>query len=143
MSLESRLRPLADAHAGKVALAVKPLAGGGAGYVLNGDEVMPTASLIKFPVMVEAYHQFAEGKLRPTDLVILQKADMVQGAGVLTYHFSPGASFALLDAIRLMIAYSDNTATNLVLDHLGIPSTNVRMAKLGLPNTRIHAKVFK
>src|SRR5690242_10165150 len=134
MSLESRLRPLADAHEGQVAIAVKPLSGSGDAYVLNGDEVMPTASLIKFPVMVEAYHQFAAGKARPGDLVILQQADKVQGAGVLTYHFSPGASFALLDAIRLMIAYSDNTATNLVLDQLGIPSTNVRMAALGLPN---------
>src|SRR5262249_60612008 len=100
----------------------------GDGFVINGDEVMPTASLIKFPVMVEAYHQFAAGKVRPTDLVILQKADMVQGAGVLTQHFSPGATFCLRDAIRLMIVYSDNTATNLALDHLGIPSTNLRMA---------------
>jgi beta-lactamase class A len=142
MSLESRLLPLVKAHEGKVAIAVKPLAGGD-GYVLDGDEVMPTASLIKFPVMVEAYHLFAEGRVRPTDLVILQKADMVQGAGILTPHFSPGATFSLRDAIRLMIVYSDNTATNLALDHLGIPSTNVRMAALGLPNTRIHAKVFK
>lgn len=143
MTLESRLRPLADAHQGQVAIAVKPLAGDGEGFVLNGDAVMPTASLIKFPVMVEAYYQFSEGKVRPTDLVILQKADMVQGSGILTQHFSPGATFTVRDAVRLMIAYSDNTATNLVLDHIGISGTKERMTRLGLPNTRINAKVFR
>src|SRR4051812_42605292 len=125
-TLEDILLPLAKAHEGKVALAVKHL-GTGEQYVLDGDAVMPTASLIKFPVMVEAYHQFAERRVRPTDLIVLGKEDMVPGSGVLTYHFSPGSTFALRDAVRLMIVYSDNTATNLVLDHLGIPATNVRM----------------
>src|SRR5262249_3634141 len=40
-------------------------------------------------------------------------------------------------------AYSDNTATNLVLDKIGIGSTAKRMEALGLPNTKIHAKVFR
>ena len=47
------------------------------------------------------------------------------------------------DACRLMIAFSDNTATNLVLDKIGIASTGRRMAEWGCPNTKIHAKVFK
>jgi beta-lactamase class A len=42
-----------------------------------------------------------------------------------------------------MIAYSDNTATNMVLDQIEIPSTNARMEKLGFKHTKIHAKVFK
>ena len=49
----------------------------------------------------------------------------------------------LRDAVRLMIAFSDNTATNLVLDQIEIPSTNARMEKLGFTNTKINAKVFK
>src|SRR5262249_27182164 len=47
------------------------------------------------------------------------------------------------DAVRLMIALSDNTATNLVLDQVGIGSTAETMEKLGYPNTKIHAKVFR
>jgi beta-lactamase class A len=141
-SLESRLAPLAKAHQGKVAIAVKHL-GTGEGYALNADVAQPTASLIKFPVMIEAYYQFQEGKVRPGDVVTLQKDDMVPGSGVLTDHFSSGASFSLRDAVRLMIVYSDNTATNLVLDQIGIPTTNVRMEGLGLPNTKIHSKVYK
>jgi beta-lactamase class A len=104
---------------------------------------MPTASLIKLPVLVEAYCQAAEGKVALTAPVTLRGEDKVPGSGILTPHFSDGATFPLRDAARLMIVYSDNTATNLVLDKIGIPSTNARMAKLGFPNTRVNAKVFK
>src|SRR5690349_4504996 len=95
-SLEARLAPLAKAHQGKVAIAVKHL-GTGESYTLNADEPMPTASLIKFPVMVETYYQAHEGKVRLSDTVTLAKDDKVPGSGILTYHFSPGACFPLRD----------------------------------------------
>lgn len=141
-SFESRLTPLAKAHKGKVAIAVKHLVRGES-FSLLGDEPMPTASLIKLAVMVEAYWQAEEGKIKLTDPVTLSKEDMVPGSGVLTEHFSPGANFSLRDAIRLMIVFSDNTATNLVLDKIGIKAVNERMASLKLAETRIHAKVYK
>jgi len=140
--LATRIEPLVKAHEGRVAIAVQKF-GDPVAFSLNADEPLPTASLIKFPIMVEAYHQFKEGKAKPSDLCILQKDDMVPGAGVLTPHFSPGATLTLRDAIRLMIAFSDNTATNLVLDHIGIRPVNTRMESLGLPNTKIHSKVYK
>src|SRR5436305_3240340 len=112
-------------------------------FYLNADEVMPTASLIKLPVMVEAYWQAHEGKVALTKTLTLAKGDKVGGSGILTQHFSDGATFPLRDAVRLMIVFSDNTATNLTLDQIGLPSTNARMEKLGLPNTRINAKVFR
>jgi beta-lactamase class A len=141
-SLESRLAPLAKAHKGKVAIAVKNLATGDS-YALNADEVMPTASLIKFAVMAEVYQQARDGKVSLADTLTLKKEDRVQGSGVLTEHFSDGATFPLRDAVRLMIVFSDNTATNLVLDKIGIESTGKRMKEWGFPNTKIYAKVFK
>jgi beta-lactamase class A len=141
-SLEARLAPLAKAHKGKVAIAVKHL-GTGESYTLNADEPMPTASLIKLAVMAEVYQQVAEGKVKLTDPVTLHQADKVPGSGILTDHFSDGATFPLVDAVRLMIAFSDNTATNLVLDKIGIGSTAKRMEEWGLPNTKIHAKSFR
>jgi beta-lactamase class A len=140
-SLEARLAPLAKAHKGKVAIAVRHLLTG-EGYALNGDEAMPTASLIKFPVLIELYLQMLEGKLKLSDMVTLREKDKVPGAGILTYHFTEGATFSLRDAARLMIAFSDNTATNLILDRIGIASTGKRMNALGCPNTKINAKVF-
>jgi beta-lactamase class A len=141
-SLEARLGPLAKAHKGKVAIAVKHL-GTGETYSLNADEPMPTASLIKVAVMVEAYQQAVEGKVRLTDKVTLRDADKVPGSGILTPHFSDGATFSLRDAVRLMIAVSDNTATNLVLDKVGIGAVNKRMEAWGYPNTRVHHKSFR
>jgi beta-lactamase class A len=140
-TLEQRLAPLAKAHKGRVAIAVKHL-GTGETYTLNGDEPMPTASLIKFPLMLEIYLQVMEGKLKLTDMVTLTEKDKVPGSGILTYHFSEGATFPVKDAVRLMIAFSDNTATNLILDRIGIASTNKRMEAWGCPNTKINAKVF-
>jgi beta-lactamase class A len=136
------LLPLAKAHQGKVAIAVKNLATGES-YALNADTPMPTASLIKFPVMVEAYYQFAEGEAKPTDLCVYERDPKVVGSGILVEHFTPGMTFCLRDAIRVMIVWSDNMATNIVLDHIGIASTAKRMEALGLPNTKIHSKVFR
>ena len=134
--------PKIDAHRGKVAVAVKHL-GTGESFAYHQTEVMPTASLIKLPVMIEAYRQAAARKVDLSAVVVLKETDKVPGSGVLTSHFSAGARFTLRDAVRLMIAFSDNTATNLVLDAIGIGSTAVTMDVLGYPNTKIHSKVFR
>ena len=140
--LEARIAPLVKAHKGKVAVAVKHLKTGETFY-LNADDAMPTASLIKLPVMVETYWQAKDEKVKLDTKLTLAKDDKVPGSGVLTNHFSDGATFPLKDAVRLMIVFSDNTATNMILDQIGIRSTNDRMAGLGFKTTRINAKVFK
>jgi beta-lactamase class A len=141
-TLEARLAPLAKAHQGKVAIAVKHLSTGET-YFLNADEPMPTASLIKFPVMIEVYQQVADGQIKFTDTVTLRSEDKVPGSGVLTNNFSDGVTFPLRDAMCLMISVSDNTATNLVLDKIGIGATAKRMEEWGYKNTKIHSKSFK
>ena len=140
--LDARIEPLLKAHKGTVAVAVKHLKTGEE-FSRNADEPMPTASLIKLPIMVEAYWQAAENKVKLDKPLTLRKEDKVPGSGILTSHFSDGATFPLRDAVRLSIAFSDNTATNLVLDEIGIPSTNLRMEKLGFKHTKINAKVYK
>jgi beta-lactamase class A len=140
-SLESAIMPLIKAHKGDVAVAVKHL-GTGESFAYHEDDPMPTASLIKFPVMIEAYRQDAEHKIDLAAMVTLKKSDQVPGSGILT-QLSPGLTLSLRDAVRLMIALSDNTGTNLVLDAIGIGSTAETMEKLGYPNTKIHSKVFR
>jgi beta-lactamase class A len=142
IQLASRLAPLAKDHKGRAAIAVKHLQTGES-YYLNADEPMPTASLIKLAVMIEVYQQVAERKLKFSDPVTLREEDKVPGSGVLTEHFTPGIVFPLRDAVHLMIAVSDNTATNLVLDKIGIAATAERMEAWGLPHTKIHAKSFR
>ena len=140
--LAARLTALAKAHKGKVAIAVKHLENGETFY-LNADAVMPTCSLIKLPVLIETYLQADEGKFNLTDKAALKDADRVPGSGILTYHFSEGATLSVRDLVRLMIAFSDNTATNMVIDKVGIAAVNKRMADWGLEETRLNAKVFR
>ena len=141
-SLGSRLMPLIEAHKGKVAVAVKNLQTGET-FTYRDDVPMPTASLIKFPVMVEAYRQAAEKAVDLDKMLTLAKADKVPGSGILTTHFSDGVTLPLRDAVHLMIVFSDNTATNMVVDQIGIKSTADTMEKLGYPNTKLHSKVFR
>ncbi len=141
-ALGAKLDAIAATHKGKIAVGVKHLATGEE-FFLKGDDVMPTASLIKLAVMVETFRLFETRKFNFDHKLTLTKEDTVPGAGVLTDSFSPGATFTLLDAVRLMITVSDNTATNMVLDTITIPATNATMANLGFPETRINAKVFK
>jgi beta-lactamase class A len=140
--LATRLAPLLAAHKGRVAVGVKHLATGESFYH-DADRVMPTASLIKVAVLVETYLQAGEGKLSLRDRVTLRNADKVPGSGLLTYHFEEGTTLSLHNALRLMIAVSDNTATNLVLDRISVGAVNRRMASWGLKETRLNAKVFR
>jgi D-alanyl-D-alanine carboxypeptidase (penicillin-binding protein 5/6) len=140
--LEAKLKPLIDAHAGQVGLYIEHLETGEQ-YGWRADVVQPTASLIKLPVMVAAYRLVDRQQLDLTKHVTLTEADKVPGSGILTYHFSPGATLSVRDAIRLMMRYSDNTATNLVVDQIGLPTTATTMATLGFAETRLHAKVFR
>lgn len=140
--LASRLMPLIKAHKGKVAVAVKHLKTGEA-FAFNENEPMPTASLIKFPIMAEAYRQAEAGKTQLDTMIELTEDDKVPGSGILTPHFSAGTKLSLRNLIHLMIVYSDNTATNLVIDQIGLSSTSRTMEELGFPNTKIHAKVFR
>jgi beta-lactamase class A len=141
-TLASRLQPLIDDHAGQVAVAVVHLQNHER-FEHRSGETMPTASLIKFPVMIEAYRQQQAGQIDFDKQLTLRETDKVPGAGILTPHFSAGARFALRDAIRLMIAFSDNTATNLVIDEIGLDSTSNTMRQLGFPNTSLHSKVYR
>ena len=141
-SLGDVLMPLIKAHQGEVGLAVKHLKTGET-YAYHADRAMPTASLIKLPVMITTYEAVENGKLSLDEMIKLKKKDLVPGSGILTAHFSPGDEISLRDAIHLMIVYSDNTATNLVLDKLGLRPTNECMERLGCPDTKINSEVFK
>jgi len=109
-------------------------------YSYKGEERVRTASTIKVPIMVEAYAQVAEGKIKWTDELILTKEKKVGGAGIL-FEFSDGLKLTLRDAVNLMVTISDNTATNLVLEVITSDAVNARMDSLGLKNIRSLNKV--
>lgn len=138
------LRPALEAriarHRGTVGLAlVDPKTG--ETMAIRGDEPFPTASVIKVAVLVELFHQVGHGKLRLEDPLILLETDKQPGSGILQFLAAPH-QLGVRDAAFLMIALSDNTATNLLVDKLGIRAVGERMEALGFPRTKLHHKVF-
>jgi len=140
--LGRRILKLIKNHSGDVAVALKHLQTG-EHFEHRADVPQGTASLIKLPIMIEAYRQAEAGQVKLDEMIEVKAEDMVPGSGILTPHFSAGTRISLRDAIRLMIAFSDNTATNLVLDQITIAATGKTMQAWGLPETRAHSKVFR
>ena len=138
--LQKELNSLAAQHQGKVAFYAKDLKTG-ATVAIDPDVPVATASVIKLPIMVEAFYQVKAGKHRLDERLKLTKENQVPGSGVLTL-LQPGLEPTLQDAITLMITQSDNTATNMVIDAIGIPPVNDRIAAMGLKNTYLYKKVF-
>jgi D-alanyl-D-alanine carboxypeptidase (penicillin-binding protein 5/6) len=141
-TLDQQLRPVIDNHQGDVSVAIRHLSTG-ASFQHRANVPMPTASLIKFPVMIEAFRQIESGELRLDQPIVLRDDDKVPGSGILTPHFSAGTTLSLQDAMHLMIVFSDNTATNLVLDKIGLDNVGSTMESLGAANTKIFAKVYR
>lgn len=140
-TLQDAVAPLLAAHEGVVSAAVRHL-GTGAGCGFAADRQMPLASLVKVPVMVAAYAAVHDGRVRLDDRVTLAAEELVPGSVVID-KLSPGATFTLRDAIRMMVASSDNTATNIVIRRIGLPATNEVLDRIGLPGIRLNSYVFR
>jgi beta-lactamase class A len=139
-TLQEKVNQLASQHNGKVAFIAKDLKTG-ATVAIDPDRPVRTASVIKLPIMLEAFYQVKAGKHRLDERLKLAKENQVEGSGVLQF-FQPGLEPTLLDAITMMIIQSDNTATNMVIDAIGITTVNQRIEALGLKNTYLYKKVF-
>lgn len=108
----------------------------------NADEAVPTASVIKLTILYTALQQIRAGKAHFSDTLTLQKKDQVPGSGVLLFFDTP-MNLTLKDALTMMIAESDNTATNLVIDHLGLKTIDDQIAMLGMKDTWLYKKVYQ
>jgi beta-lactamase class A len=101
--------------------------------------VFPTASTIKLAILYELFKQAEErtidlGQIRPLD-----RRHDVEG-GILHELATP--SMSLRDYAVLMVVLSDNTATNLLIDTLGMDKVNARMRGLGLDQTRLRRRMI-
>ncbi len=113
----------------------------------NAAERFPTASAIKLPVLAAFFHLVDLKQLDPDSRIVLSRDDKKPGSGVLQF-MNDGLTLSLLDAAKLMIVLSDNTAANLVLDRMA-PTHAERLAAVnrfieskGLKNTRLLNRLF-
>ena len=126
-------------YGGEVALHVTD-PGGAVLASLNADQVFPAASLIKVPLLLHALEQVQRGELDLDGRHTMHSEDRVSGAGVL-HELDAGLSLTLRDLLTLMIIVSDNTATNLVIELLGIDPVNAWLADQGYIRTRLVGKL--
>src|ERR1035441_7031016 len=140
-ALETRLYELAKAHHGKVALYATELNTGRV-VALDPDAVVQTASVIKLTILFEAMEQVRAGKAHWDDKITLAPGEAVSGSGLLLFLDTP-QTLTLKDILTLMIVMSDNTATNLAIDKIGLDAVNVRIAWMGLKDTHLYKKIGK
>lgn len=111
------------------------------GFSINGDERFPSASMIKLLVLVEYMQQVNEGNLDSESSYVLVQSDKVGGAGVIAGAPS-GTAFRYSELAQYMIEESDNTATNILIDVLGMDSINDSGQELGLAQTELRHKMM-
>ncbi len=98
---------------------------------VNGEALFPTASTFKVPVMVEVYAQAREGRFAITDRVPFDERLRVIGSGVMQT-LAAGLQPTIRDLMMLMNIVSDNTATDVLCDMVGLGNVQTRMRALGL-----------
>jgi beta-lactamase class A len=104
------------------------------------DAVFPTASTIKLAIVYELFKQVEEGTVRLDQTIVLDRAKAVGGSGVLHELGTP--TLSVRDYATLMVILSDNTATNVLIDLLGMENVTRRMAGLGLKDTKLRRKMI-
>jgi beta-lactamase class A len=92
-------------------------------------------------ILFDALKQIQQGQASFSDRLTLTKANQVGGSGVLGLFDTP-LQVTLKDALTMMVVVSDNTATNLAIDRLGLQNIDSQIEALGLKNTWLYKKVF-
>ena len=111
-------------------------------YLLHANDVFPQASSIKICVLAELYRQAQQGKLKLTDLYTVNAADLVPDSDIMG-GLTPGVTrVTLRDLATMMVAVSDNSATNVLIDRVGMDSVNAFLSAQGLRDTRLRRKMM-
>ena len=116
--------------------------------LIHADDVFPQASSIKIAVLAELYHQAQQsaagvsGKAKLTDLYTMNAADLVADSDIMG-GLTPGVTRVTnRDLATMMVAVSDNSATNVLIDRVGMENVNAMMSGLGLTHTRLRRKMM-
>jgi beta-lactamase class A len=134
VKFEARVQEIAAKVDGVVGYAIVDLTSGERITHLE-HATFPTASAIKLAIVYELFKQAEEGTLRLDDSIRLDRTQAVGGTGVLVEMGTP--TLSIRDYAVLMVSLSDNTATNILIDRVGIERIAARMQRLGLNGTRL------
>lgn len=131
---ETRVHDIAGQVDGVVGYAIVDLTSGDRVTRLEGA-TFPTASAIKLAIVYELFKQSDDKTINLDEKVTLDRQQAVGGTGVLVEMGTP--TLSIRDFAVLMVTLSDNTATNVLIDRLGMPAIAARMQRLGLNGTKL------
>ena len=103
----------------------------------NQDLVFPQASAIKIPILIEVFRQAEAAELSLTEQLPVRAAEKVGGSGVAQYFADSASALSLGDLCVLMIVLSDNTATNIIIERVGIERVNAMLRSHGFRATSL------
>lgn len=123
----------------KFSLSVKNLKSGW-DFKYNATLQVPSASVIKLPIMAAAFEYAKKHALALSDRIVVSPSEQVPFS-IITM-LDPSNSYTVKDLITLMIVQSDNTATNVLIDLLGMDNINKYMSSIGLKATILGRKMM-
>lgn len=126
---------------GVMGVAIEDLTSGQR-FQLRGDEVFPQASSIKTALLTGLYRQVQDGKLKLTDPYTVQASDLVPDSDIMNGLTAGTTRITLRDLATMVVAVSDNSATNVLIDKVGMDNVNALMDSLGLKHTRLRRKMM-
>jgi len=139
--LEANIADVDQHLDGVMGVAIEDLSNGDH-FFLHEDEVFAQASSIKVAVLAGLYHQAEQGKLKLTDLYTVQSSDLVQDSDIMN-GLTPGVTrVTLRDLATMMVAVSDNSAANVLIDRVGMQNVNAMLDSLGLTHTCLRRKMM-
>ena len=138
--LDQQLHTIAAAHHGRLAVYARNLRSGQTAS-LSPDLPVKTASTIKLGILLDAAEQIRAGKATLAEKLVLNHDNQVEGSGVLGELTAPLA-LTLGDTLTLMVILSDNTATNMAIDRLGLAHIDATLRAAGLKQTWLYKKVY-
>ncbi|KZE66144.1 hypothetical protein AWM68_07150 [Fictibacillus phosphorivorans] len=109
-------------------------------FEFQSDELFYSASIIKVPIMAAVFAHAMEGKCSLSDQIRVREEDIVPGDGIIK-HLSSNIEWTIQDLIILMIIESDNTATNILIDRVGLDQINSYMKEWGFGQSHLHHKL--
>jgi beta-lactamase class A len=140
--LEATIRRIDAKLDGVLGVAIKDLTTGQK-WSLHGDQVFPQASSIKIAVLAELYRQNQEQSgAKLSDMYTVREADLVADSDVLLGLTPSVSRVTNRDLASFMVSVSDNSATNILIDRVGMDKVNKLLDKLGLKNTRLRRKMM-
>jgi beta-lactamase class A len=111
-------------------------------FAVNADREFAQASAIKIPILMEVFKQADEGDLDLDEQLWVEKKYQVAGSGILGELGDRSTQMSVRDLCVLMIMLSDNTATNMLIDKVGLESVTKTMASLGCENTKLRRRMM-